>query len=230
MADDEVALAAELSRFLERSGFEVAVARDGHEALRVTETFRPDLIILDILMPGLNGREVCRRLRAAGNWTPVVMLTQVGTSAERAMSLEEGADDYLNKPFDPLELVARIGAIGRRVRAGAQTLAGARRLGSGLLSVDRLSRRAFLGARELTLTTRAFAVLEHLMLRHGEILGREHLLNVIWGWNEPVPTRAVDIRVAELRKALQDDARDAVYIETVVGEGYRFVAPVEVRA
>lgn len=228
LADDEEAIAAELAPFLGRSGFDVAVARNGDEALKMIGPFSPDLILLDVLMPGLSGREVCRRLRSAGNWTPVIMLTQIGTSAERAMSLEEGADDYLNKPFDPFELVARIKAVLRRSQGGLKPLANARHLISGLLSVDRSSRRGFLAGKELALTAKALALLEYLMLHHGEAIRRERLLDDIWGWDYPAATRAVDVRVAELRRALKDDADKPLYIETVINEGYRFVGPVEV--
>lgn len=228
LADDDKAITAELTPFLERSAFEVAVARNGDEALRLVETFKPDLIVLDIIMPGMNGREVCRRLRAAGNWTPVIMLTQVGSTFERAISLEEGADDYLNKPFEPFELIARIRAVLRRVQAGAPSPASARRLVAGALVLDRLARRATLDGRELALTAKAIGLLEYFMLHHGDVIRRERLLEEVWGWGYPVATRAVDVRVAELRKALGDDAADARYVETVVGEGYRFVASVAV--
>ncbi len=228
LADDERAITSELGPFLQRNGFEVAVARNGEEALVLAGRFRPDLIVLDVLMPGLDGRAVCRRLRAAGNWTPVIMLTQVGTSAERALSLEEGADDYLNKPFDPIELVARIRAVLRRARGGGQSLASARRIVSGPLLLDRPSRRAFLDGKELALTAKALALLEYLMLHPDEVIRRERLLDEIWGWDDPVATRAVDVRVAELRRALGDDSEHPRYVETVVGVGYRFVGAVEV--
>ena len=118
LVDDEVAITSNLAPFLERAGFTVQVAGDGEAALNRLEGFAPHLIILDVLMPKMDGREVCRRLRAAGDWTPILMLTQVGEATERAMTLEEGADDYLNKPFDPHELVARIRAVLRRARVG----------------------------------------------------------------------------------------------------------------
>jgi DNA-binding response OmpR family regulator len=222
LADDERAITAELAPFLERAGFEVSVAHTGAEALRMAATLQPDLIVLDVLMPELTGREVCRRLRGSGNWTPVVMLTQVGTSGERAMSLEEGADDYLNKPFDPSELIARIRAVLRRGKATSRSTAGARRLVSGALVIDRPAKRAVLDGREIPLTAKAFAVLEYLMLHQGEVLGRERLLDEIWGWDYPAATRAVDMRIAEIRKALGDDADEARFIETVIGAGYRF--------
>ncbi|MCL5265456.1 MAG: response regulator transcription factor [Chloroflexi bacterium] len=228
LADDEEAITTELAPFLERSGFEVAVARDGDQALTLAKSLQPDLIVLDIVMPGLNGREVCRQIRASGNWTPIVMLTRVGASGERAMSLEEGADDYLNKPFDPFELVARIRAVLRRARAGVRPLASARHLISGPLVLDRPSRRLFLDGKELTLTAKALALLEYLMLRHGEVISRQRLLDEIWGWDYPVATRAVDVRVAELRRILADDVDHPHYVETVVNEGYRFAGRVEV--
>lgn len=227
LADDEHAITAELTPFLERSGFAVDVAHHGEEALRLVQMLRPDLVVLDVLMPGVSGREVCRRLRSDGNWTPVIMLTQVGSAGERAMSLEEGADDYLNKPFDPFELVVRIKAVLRRSRPHSQPLANARRLISGRLMIDRPARRAFLNGKEVPITAKAFALLEYLMLHPGEVLRRERLLDEIWGWEYPAATRAVDIRVAELRKALSDDADNPTYLETAVGEGYCFVGPVE---
>jgi len=227
LADDEAAITSELRPLLARSGFEVAIAHNGEEALHKASSFKPDLIILDVLMPRLDGREACRRLRAAGDWTPVLMLTQVGSSAERALSLEEGADDYLNKPFDPLELVARIRAILRRGRAGGQPLAACRRLASGSLVLDRPLRRALLDGQEVPLTAKAFALLEYLMLHPGEVMHRERLLDEIWGWDYPAATRAVDVRIAELRKALHDDAGPAALIETRVNEGYCFVGDVE---
>lgn len=190
-------------------------------------SLQPDLIVLDVLMPELTGREVCRRLRAAGNWTPVIMLTRVGTSGERTMSLEEGADDYLNKPFDPSELVARIRAVLRRGSA-TRSLTGARHLVSGMITIDRAARRALIKGREIALTSKAFSVLENLMLHHGEVLRRDRLLDEIWGWEYPAATRAVDMRIAEIRKALDDDADEPRFIETVIGEGYRFMPAVHV--
>lgn len=226
LADDEEAITSEIAPFLERSGFAVTVAHSGDEALQVVEKMRPDLLILDVIMPRLDGREVCRRLRRAGNRTPIIMLTQVGTSAERAMSLEEGADDYLNKPFDPFELVARIKAVLRRGSSTSQPLASSRFLSCGPLTIDRSARQASLEGRPLPLTAKGFAVLEYLMLHQGEVLRRERLLDEVWGWDYPAATRAVDIRIAEIRKTLGDDADQPDYIETRIGEGYRFLAPV----
>ncbi len=131
LVDDESAITDNLSPFLERTGFMVEVASDGEEALLKIDAFDPDLIILDVLMPRMDGRAVLRHLRQNDNWTAVILLTQVGESVERAMALEEGADDYLNKPFDPQELVARIRAVLRRSKMGQPTLAAVESLFSG---------------------------------------------------------------------------------------------------
>ena len=227
LVDDEQAITANLAPFLERSGFVVAVAADGEEALRQVASFGPDLTVLDILMPRVDGREVLRRLRQAGNWTPVILLTQVGESTERAMALEEGADDYLNKPFDPHELVARVRAVLRRARPGQPPLASAQRLVSSDLSLDRQARRAYMGSEELRLTPKAVALLEYLMTHPDELLTRDRLLDTVWGWDYPTGTRTVDTRIAELRRVLDDDPAQPRYIETVPGQGYRFVGHVE---
>jgi DNA-binding response OmpR family regulator len=227
LVDDEKAITANLRPFLERSGFLIEIAADGEEALEQIHGFDPDLIVLDVLMPRLDGREVLRRLRRAGNWTPVILLTQVGESTERAMALEEGADDYLNKPFDPHELVARIRAVIRRARPGQPPLASAQQLVSGELRLDRRSRRAYMGPEELHLTPKASALLEYLMTHPDELLSRDRLLDVVWGWDYPAGTRTVDTRIAEIRRALDDDPSDPLYIETVPGQGYRFVGIVE---
>jgi DNA-binding response OmpR family regulator len=227
LADDDEAVTSTLAPFLHRSGFGVVVAHDGVEALRLTREQQPDLVILDVRMPRLDGRAVCRRLREASNWTPVIMLTQVGEASERAMSLEEGADDYLNKPFEPSELVARIRAVLRRVQPDRPSLAAARRLQAGSLVLDRRSRLVRLEGREVALSPRATALLEYLMLRHGEIVTRDALLTDVWGAEGLVYERAVDTRIRELRTRLRDQAGAPRFIETRIGLGYRFVPGVE---
>jgi DNA-binding response OmpR family regulator len=226
LVDDETAITNNLAPFLSRAGFEVVVAADGEQALANVESFAPGLIILDVLMPKLDGREVLRRLRQSGNWTPIILLTQVGEATERAMALEEGADDYLNKPFDPHELIARIRAVLRRAQPGKPPLAVSERLVSKQVVLDRRARRVFLDSEELNLTPKAVVLLEYLMTHTDELLSRDRLLDVVWGWDYPVGTRAVDTRIAELRRALGDDATQPDYIETVPGQGYRFIGKV----
>ena len=230
LVDDERAITDNLAPFLERTGFAVEVAVDGEDALGKAARSAPDLIVSDILMPRLDGREMLRRLRQAGDWTPVILLTQVGESTERAMALEEGADDYLNKPFDPHELVARIRAVLRRARPGVPPLTASQRLACGDLVLDRQSRRAYVGSKEANLTPKAVALLEYMMTHPDELLTRDRLLDAVWGWDYPTGTRTVDTRIAELRRVLGDDPTDPQYIETVPGQGYRFVALVEARS
>ena len=228
LVDDEPAITDNLAPLLERSGFNSRVAGDGESALREISSFAPDLIVLDVLMPRLDGREVLRRLRGQGNWTPIILLTQVGESVERAMALEEGADDYLNKPFDPYELIARIRTVLRRARPGQPPLTATQRIKSGDLELDRSARRVWKEGTEIPLTPKAINLLEYLMTRPDELITRERLLDAVWGWDYPAGIRAVDTRISELRRALQDDPSSARYIETVAGEGYRFVGQVEV--
>jgi DNA-binding response OmpR family regulator len=227
LVDDEAAITDGLAPFLLRSGFTVECAANGLQALASLNATRPELMILDVLMPILGGREVLRRMRSSGDWTPVILLTQVGESSERAMALEEGADDYLNKPFDPHELVARIRSVLRRVRPGEPPLATAWRIACGPLVLDRRSHRAYLQDVELSLTPKAWQLLEYLITHPDELLSRERLLDAVWGWDYPAGTRTVDTRIAELRRALSDDASDPIYIETVPGSGYRFVGVVQ---
>ena len=222
LVDDDEAIRSNLAPFLERAGFDVTVAVDGEDALTHIAAERPDVIVLDVMMPRLDGREVLRRLRARQDFTPVVLLTQVGESVERAAALEEGADDYLNKPFDPQELVARIRAILRRSVVGAPPLAASQALNSGALRIDRVARRTWVQGREATVTPKAFALLEYLMTHPDEVITRDRLLASVWGYDFPVTSRAVDHRIAELRCVIGDDP-----IETVSGIGYRFAARVE---
>jgi DNA-binding response OmpR family regulator len=230
LVDDESAITDNLAPFLERSGISVMVAPTGDQALKLIEENTPDLIVTDILMPGIDGRELLRTLRKKENWVPIIMLTQVGEPSERIMALEEGADDYLNKPFDPHELVARIRAVIRRSQPGRPTLAASWRLVSKALILDRRARRVYREGKEISLTPKALLLLEYLMTHPDELVTRERLLDVVWGWDYPIGTRAVDTRIAELRRSLEDDASDPAYIETISGMGYRFIDEVKVIA
>jgi len=224
LADDDPTIADTLAPFLERAGFHVLVVSDGMAALDKTQKYHPELIILDVLMPRMDGRETLRRLRKSNIWTPTILLTQVGEASERALALEEGADDYLNKPFDPHELLARVRAVLRRARPGERSLSAAWLLTAEDLVLDRRARKATLAGKNLELTPKALAVLEHLMTHPDEAVTRERLLEVVWGWEYPAGTRTVDTRVAELRRVLNDDPAEPRFIETISGEGYRFVA------
>jgi len=228
LVDDEEAISENLSAFLERSGFDVSIATNGDQALKLIQRQSPDIVIMDVLMPVMDGRQALRQLRKEENWIPVILLTQIGEATERAMALEEGADDYLNKPFNPHELIARIRAVLRRARRGQPPLSAAWKLTSGPITLDRRAKRITLNNEPLNLTPKAFALLEFLMTHPDEVVSRERLLETVWGWDYPIGTRAVDTRIAELRSALGDDANQPKYIETLPGMGYRFVEDVQV--
>lgn len=226
LVDDEAIIRDNLGSLLERNGFEVTRAVDGGDALRKIAQAPPDVIVLDVMMPHMNGREALRQLRQEENWTPVILLTQIGDADERAMALEEGADDYLNKPFNTHELIARIHTVLRRTQYNIQPLTTASRLRSGAITLDRTARRVFFDNEEITLTPKAVTLLEYLMTHPDEVIQRYRLLDVVWGWDYAVGTRAVDTRIAELRRMFGDNASEPHYIETVPGQGYRFLGEV----
>ena len=230
LVDDEESIRSTVSMFLQLSGIDVIAASNGVEAISQIARQTPDLIVLDVLMPQMDGRETLRRLRQEGDWTPVILLTQVAGTAQRIMAIEEGADDYLNKPFDPQELVARIRAVLRRTQAGRQPLHSSRRLKSRSLVLDRTARRVYLAGQEIALTPKAVAILEYFMTHPNELVTRTRLLDVVWGWESGVGERVVDTRMVELRKAIGDDPSNPQFVETVAGEGYRFIASVETTA
>lgn len=227
LVDDEAIIRDNLGSLLERNGFEVTRAIDGNDALKQLQTVAPDVIVLDVMMPRMNGREVLRQLREKEDWTPVILLTQVGDADERALALEEGADDYLNKPFNTHELIARIHTVLRRAKINVQPLTTASRLSSGEITLDRTARRVFFDEKEITLTPKAVTLLEYLMTHPDEVVQRDRLLDVVWGWDYAVGTRAVDTRIAELRRVFSDNANEPQYIETVPGLGYRFLGEVK---
>lgn len=216
LVDDEPEIVTVLRPMIERAGFALDSAGDGQAAWDYLQSHQPDLIVLDVIMPKLDGRELLRRLRQGGTMTPVILLTNVGTSTDRAQALYEGADDYLNKPFDPHELIARIRAVLWRVGVGVR-YAASPELKSGPLRLNRDSRRFWKGASEVVLSPKAFALLAFLMSHPGEIFTAEQLLDAVWGWSNPAGTGALRTRIAELRRLLGDDV-----IETVPGRGYRF--------
>lgn len=226
LVDDDDAITTALGPFLERSGFSVRIAGDGRDALREVERAVPDLVVCDVLMPHVDGREFVRRVRARQLWLPIILLTQVGESWERSAGLDEGADDYLNKPFDPHELISRIRAVLRRTAQGGATLRSAHRLRAADLVLDRTARRVWRADAELSLTPKAMTLLEYLMLHPGEVHTREHLLATLWGFDFTTSSRAVDHRIAELRRVLGEAGAGGPFIETAQSIGYQFVARV----
>lgn len=228
--DDDESAAEVICSFLERCGFDTRAVSNGQEGLQSIGFSAPDLIVCDVIMPEMDGREFLRRLRTKKIQIPVIMLSRVGETHEKVLSLEEGADDYIDKPYDPLELVARIRSVLRRSRQYQPSLSHAWMLTAGDLMMNRQRREVFLQGQLLQLTRRAFLLLEYMLTHPDEILSRERLLEIVWGWENLVDTRAVDTRIGELRKMLKDHADYPIYIETVPQEGYRFIHPVQVSA
>ncbi|MCD4672239.1 MAG: response regulator transcription factor [Anaerolineaceae bacterium] len=228
LVDDDEDITYTLSTFLNRCGFECQVASNGQEGLRILKKTPPDLIVCDVIMPEMDGREFLRSLRTSQIQIPVIMLTQVGTTCEKVLALDEGADDYINKPFDPMELVARIRSVLRRSQLYQSSLSNAWMLSAGELLINRQRREVYLQGELVHLTHRAFILLEYLITHPDEILTRERLLSIVWGWENVVPTRSIDTRISELRKVLKDQVEKPLYIETIPQQGYRFIHPVKI--
>lgn len=213
VVEDEPAIADVIALYLRRGGFRVEIVGDGVGALEVVRARRPDALILDIGLPGLDGIEVCRRLRAAGDWTPILFATARGDEVDRVVGLELGADDYLTKPFSPRELVARVNGVLRRTDG---PLPPHTVLELGRVQVDLRSRRVRADQRPVELTATEFELLVYLMRRPGWVFSREQILAEVWEYQGIPNTRTVDVHVAQIRAKLGD----ASPLRTVRGVGY----------
>jgi len=217
LVDDEPSIIQLARLYLERDNFQVESAGDGEAALEAVKRMNPALVILDLMLPKLDGFEVCRRLRAADNPVAIIMLTARDEDIDKILGLELGADDYLTKPFNPRELVARVKAILRRVERTVQ--AGAP-IHIGNLTIDATSREIHVGDRILELRTQEFELLFIMAGQPGRVFTREQLLQQAWGFDFYGQTRTVDVHIAHLRKKLN---ACSVHIETVSGIGYKLV-------
>ncbi|HEY3247460.1 MAG TPA: response regulator transcription factor [bacterium] len=221
VVDDEPHI-VELVRYnLLQEGFEVITAHDGGEALTRTRSDHPDLIVLDIMLPYVDGLEVCRQVRRESG-VPIIMLTAKDGELERVVGLELGADDYVTKPFSPRELVARVRAILRRTAPAADGTAGP--LASGGLALDPTTHEASLNGRQVDLTAKEFDLLRLLMSHPNRVFTRDFLLEHIWGYDYYGSTRTVDMHISRLREKIEDDPVAPTYIITVRGVGYKFKA------
>jgi two-component system alkaline phosphatase synthesis response regulator PhoP len=222
LAEDEPSLVLTLGDRLRAEGYEVEAVRDGDAALARALAGGFDLVVLDVMLPGRDGMEVCRELRSRGVAVPVLMLTARTQLVDRVLGLKLGADDYLTKPFDALELLARIEALLRRSRGGMSTSAGGP-LVLGDVRVDFRLGEARRGAEPLALAPRELELLEFFAGHPGEVLSRERLLDEVWGYDATVQSRTVDVHVAALRQKLEEDPARPRFLRTVHGRGYRFV-------
>jgi DNA-binding response OmpR family regulator len=204
--------------YLRAAGHDVDEAGDGETGLRLFARRRPDLVVLDLMLPGIDGLETCRRIRAVSQ-VPVVMLTALGEEEDRVLGLELGADDYVSKPFSPRELVLRVGSVLRRV--GETRRPSQERITDGDLAVDAARHQATLGGRPLALTSREFDLLRHLMHHPGVAMSRDELLREVWGWSFGDDS-TVTVHVRRLREKIERDPTRPQRLVTVWGVGYRW--------
>ncbi len=225
LVDDEQLIIDSLSYSLKREGFEVEAVGDGLSAIKAVEEFKPDLVVLDLMLPDISGFEVCRRLRTFTT-IPVIMLTARGEEIDRVLGLEVGADDYLAKPFSFRELQARIHAMLRRVQLDRQSPT-PQMVNLGQVSLDPVARRVFKGDDEVQLSAREFDLLAILIKNAGRAMSRDELIKLVWGDDWVGDPRTLDVHVRWLRLKIEDDPAVPVYIQTVRGFGYRFAGQEE---
>jgi DNA-binding response OmpR family regulator len=225
VVEDEKNLVALLRKYLERESFEVHEALDGNAALEASHTVDPDVVVLDWMLPGLDGMEVLREFRRFSD-AYVIVLTARTEEVDRIVGLSTGADDYLTKPFSPAELVARIRAMLRRPRSGARNAAADEApLRFGELTIDPARREVRLTDKEVPLTAMQFDLLATMASRPGLVFSRRQLLERVWGNDYFGSDHVVDVHIANLRKKLEEDPSDPRYVQTVRGVGYRFRRP-----
>jgi DNA-binding response OmpR family regulator len=219
VVEDEQSIASLVSLYLTNEGFDVVHVADGAQALATVERVRPSLVILDVMLPGMDGVEICRRLRQSTEALPIVMLTARDAEVDRVLGLELGADDYITKPFSPRELVARVKAVLRRTgREGGSSEESPATLRLAGIEIDEARHEVRAGRIEVTLTAKEFDLLAFLARNRGIVFTREKLLDRVWGYERPVDTRTVDSHVKSLRQKLGDAG---ALVVTVRGVGYK---------
>ena len=219
VVDDEKTLVKALKFGLEKDGFQVSTAYDGEEALEKVKQEEPDLVVLDLMLPKLDGFEVCRRLRKERD-LPIIMLTAKGEDIDKILGLELGADDYMTKPFNPRELMARIKAILRR---SSHATGGIRKvIRAGRLEIDLIKHKVMVDGEEIDLTAKEYALLSFLASSPGRVFSREQLLEQVWGYEYCGDARTVDVHIRHVREKLEEDPAEPKMILTVWGTGYKF--------
>jgi DNA-binding response OmpR family regulator len=220
VVDDEPTIAEVVSRYLERAGYRTQVAADGVQALAAVADHRPDLVVLDLMLPGIDGLEVMRRLREQGRGRiATILLTAKGEESDRVVGLRLGADDYVVKPFSPAELVARVDAVLRRIDTSP---ARSEPLQCGDLTIDPAARRVDVRGQEVQLTQREFDVLLFLARHPGQVFSRNQLMDAVWQYSFYSDTSTVTVHIRRLRAKIELDPAQPRHIETVWGVGYRF--------
>uniref|UniRef100_UPI0040564698 response regulator transcription factor n=1 Tax=Agathobacter sp. TaxID=2021311 RepID=UPI0040564698 len=222
VVDDEKLIVKGIRFSLEQDGMEVDCAYDGEEAFRMAQATKYDMILLDVMLPKMNGFEVCQAIREFSDM-PIVMLTAKGDDMDKILGLEYGADDYITKPFNILEVKARIKAIMRRTSGGNKREAKQMVIEKGDLKLDCESRRLFINGREVNLTGREFEILELLVRNENKVYSRESLLEVVWGKDYPGDVRTVDVHVRRLREKVEANPSEPKYVHTKWGVGYYYI-------
>jgi DNA-binding response OmpR family regulator len=223
VVDDERVVTEVVERYLQREGYEVSLAFNGAEALRLAQEWVPDLVVLDLMLPVMDGLEVCRRLRQDSQ-IPIIMLTARGEETDRVVGLELGADDYLVKPFSPRELVARVKTVLRRTSAApVQSASGALRFGT--LTVNPQTRVVTLQGERVRLTAKEFDLLWFLASHPGQVFTREQLMDRVWDYTYAADPSTVTVHIRRLREKVESDPVKPRYIKTVWGVGYKFEGP-----
>ena len=221
VVDDEKLIVKGIRFSLEQDGMEVDCAYDGEEALTCARNKEYDIILLDVMLPKFTGFEVCQQIREFSN-VPIVMLTAKGDDMDKILGLEYGADDYITKPFNILEVKARIKAIMRRTGGKEKASETAKIIESKDVKLDCEGRRVYISGREINLTAKEFEVLELLMLNPNKVYSRENLLNIVWGNDYPGDVRTVDVHIRRLREKIETNPSEPKYVHTKWGVGYYY--------
>jgi len=222
VVDDEPKIRNIVTSYLRQEGFDVSEATDGPSAVTKAKRLEPDVVILDVMLPGFDGIEVLRQIRTESD-VYVIMLTARSEETDKLIGLSVGADDYVTKPFSARELVARVKAVLRRSRSGSETPSDAVDVGD--VTLDRATRTVTVGGRPVDLTALEFDLLGALMDAPGRVYSRGQLIEKVWGWDFFGDERTVDVHIRKIRQKIGDDPTDPRYIATVRGVGYRFVVP-----
>jgi len=223
IVEDEPALSDSIRYGLEREGYECTVIADGSRAVEFVRSWRPDLVLLDLMLPGMPGADVCREIRRTGR-VPVVMVTAKDTEADKVVGLEMGADDYITKPFSMRELIARVRAVLRRAGVTPEVEERPTAVAAGPVEMDTDRHEVRVRGSVIELPPKEFALLEVLLRRAGKLMTREALITQVWGDDYYGDTRTLDVHIKRLRSKIEDDPADPRHLRTVRGLGYRFEA------
>ncbi|CAM3961157.1 response regulator transcription factor [Alicyclobacillus pomorum] len=222
VVDDEPSIRQLVQYNLTQAGFDVVTGESGNQVLHLVRDKHPDILVLDLMLPGMSGMEVCQQLRREGITTPVIMLTARDDEIDRILGLEMGADDYITKPFSPRELIARIRAVLRRTTSGSES-AGGDVYQIGNMRIDVTKYELTINGTPVDLTTREFELLAYLCQNANRVLTRDQLLENVWGYEFAGDTRIVDVHISHLREKIEKNPKAPEYIKTVRGVGYKLV-------